>query len=85
MVSEKLFVMQQIMLGSGCRCSVRGVDYLCVFCRKHVDEYVTAISKLKVSDITGAVSKMMKSPPSVAALGDIANIPRYPEIERRFK
>lgn len=54
-------------------------------CRKPVQEYVTAIEKLQVSDITEAVSKMLKSPPSVAALGDIANIPRYAEVERRFK
>jgi len=50
-----------------------------------VQEYVTAIDKLQVSDITQAVSKLLKSPPSVAALGDIANIPRYAEVERRFK
>lgn len=53
--------------------------------RKPVQEYVTAIEKLQVSDITQAVSKLLKSPPSVAALGDIANIPRYAEVERRFK
>lgn len=54
-------------------------------CRKPVQEYVTAIEKLQVSDITQAVGKLLKSPPSVAALGDIANIPRYAEVERRFK
>ena len=54
-------------------------------CRKQVDEYVNAIKALKTSDITGAVSKILKSPPSLAALGDIAEIPRYAEIERRFK
>lgn len=54
-------------------------------CRKEVSEYVTAIEKLQVKDITDAVSKLLKSPPSLAALGDIANIPRYAEIERRFK
>ena len=50
-----------------------------------MQEYVTAIEKLQVSDITQAVSKLLKSPPSVAALGDIANIPRYAEVERLFK
>ncbi len=54
-------------------------------CRKQVSEYITAIDKLQVSDITEAVSKLLKSPPSLAALGDIANIPRYAEMERRFK
>ncbi|KAL3161970.1 hypothetical protein ABBQ38_009050 [Trebouxia sp. C0009 RCD-2024] len=53
--------------------------------RKPVDEYVNAIRKLKVSDVTGAVSKLLKTAPSLAAIGDIANIPRYAEIERRFK
>lgn len=56
-----------------------------VMCRKQVDEYVNAIKQLKVSDVTGAVSKLLKSAPSLAAIGDIANIPRYAEIERRFK
>lgn len=54
-------------------------------CRKQVGEFVKEIEALKVSDITGAVSKLLESPPSLAALGDIANIPRYAEIERRFK
>ena len=54
-------------------------------CRKPVDEYVNAIRKLKVSDVTGAVSNLLKTPPSLAAIGDIANVPRYAEIERRFK
>ena len=56
-----------------------------VMCRKQVDEYVNAIKQLKVSDVTSAVSKLLKSSPSLAAIGDIANIPRYAEIERRFK
>ena len=50
-----------------------------------MDEYVTAIRGLKTSDITDTVSKILKSPPSLAALGDIAEIPRYAEIERRFQ
>lgn len=54
-------------------------------CRKQVDEYVHAIKQLKVSDVTNAVSKLLKSAPSLAAIGDVANIPRYAEIERRFK
>lgn len=58
---------------------------LTVVCRKQVSEFVKEIEALKVSDITGAVSKLLQSPPSLAALGDIANIPRYAEIERRFK
>lgn len=53
--------------------------------RKQVSEYVSAIEKLTTSDITEAVSKLLKSPPSLAALGDIADIPRYAEVERRFK
>lgn len=48
-------------------------------------EFVKEIEALKVSDITAAVSKLLESPPSLAAIGDIANIPRYAEIERRFK
>lgn len=53
--------------------------------RKQVGEFVKEIEALKVSDITGAVSKLLESPPSLAAIGDIANIPRYAEIERRFR
>ena len=52
--------------------------------RKPVDEFVKEIRGLKVADLTAAVSKLLKSPPSVAVLGDIAHVPRYEQIAKRF-
>lgn len=49
-----------------------------------MDEFVKEIRGLKVADLTAAVSKLLKSPPSVAVLGDIAHVPRYEQIAKRF-
>ena len=54
-------------------------------CRKPIKEFVDHIEKLTVKDISELVSKLMKAPPTVAALGDVTNVPRYAQIESRFK
>lgn len=77
--------MGQVQHVNACTCVLSLLHTHANMRRKPVDEYVNAIRKLKVSDVTGAVSKLLKTAPSLAAIGDIANIPRYAEIERRFK
>ena len=53
-------------------------------CRKPIKEFMDHIEKLTVKDISELVSKLMKKPPTVAALGDVANVPRYAQISSRF-
>jgi hypothetical protein len=52
--------------------------------RKPVAEFVTELRNLTPKDITAVVGKMLKSPISVAAIGDITDIPRYNELTSRF-
>ncbi len=52
--------------------------------RKPVAEFVTELRNLTPKDITAVVGKMLKSPISVAAIGDITDIPRYNELSSRF-
>lgn len=42
------------------------------------------IEKLTTKDISELVSTLVKKPPTVAALGDVANVPRYAQIAGRF-
>jgi predicted Zn-dependent peptidase len=58
--------------------------YRCTACRKPVAEFVKEIRALKPADLTAAVAKLLKSQPSMAVLGDIAHVPRYDEVAKRF-
>ena len=53
-------------------------------CRIPVREFLTTIEKLSASDITKAASAMLKTPVSMASLGNVVDIPRYPEMQKRF-
>jgi processing peptidase subunit alpha len=57
---------------------------LCPCRRKPVSEFVGEIQALKASDLSAAVGKLLKSPPSLAVLGDIAHVPRYDQVAKRF-
>ena len=52
--------------------------------RKPIKEFVDHIEKLTTKDISELVSTLVKKPPTVAALGDVANVPRYAQIASRF-
>lgn len=52
--------------------------------RKPITEFINHIEKLTVKDISELVSKMVKKPPTVAVLGDVATVPRYAQIAGRF-
>ena len=54
-------------------------------CRKPIKEFIDHIEKLTVKDISELVHTLMKKSPTVAALGDVSNVPRYAQIESRFK
>jgi hypothetical protein len=45
---------------------------------------VEAIKALTPKDVSSVVAKALKTPPSVAALGDISSVPRYDAIARKF-
>jgi hypothetical protein len=47
--------------------------------------FVSEIQKLTPDVISKVVGKMLKTPPTVAALGDITNVPRYDAIAARFR
>ena len=53
-------------------------------CRKPVAEFIGELRALKPKDITAVVGKMLKSPISVASIGDITDIPRYDSLSKRF-
>ncbi len=52
--------------------------------RKPISEFINAIQDVKTSDVKAAVTKMLKSPPTLATIGDIANVPRYELVAKRF-
>ncbi|PRW59704.1 mitochondrial-processing peptidase subunit alpha-like [Chlorella sorokiniana] len=52
--------------------------------RKPVGEFVKEIQGLTAKDMSAAVNKLLKSAPSVAVLGDIAHVPRYDQVAKRF-
>lgn len=54
------------------------------WCRKPVKEFLDAINALKTSDISALVTKLLKTPLSLASLGDIASVPRYNAVQKRF-
>lgn len=49
-----------------------------------MDVFAKEIRSLTAKDLHAQVQKLLKSPPTLAALGDIANIPRYDLIAKRF-
>ena len=53
--------------------------------RKPVAEFVDAIKALTPASMCAAVKKATATPLSMAALGDIAALPRYSEVAARFK
>ena len=53
--------------------------------RKPVAEFVDAIKALTPASMSAAVKKATATPLSMAALGDIAALPRYSEVASRFK
>ncbi len=53
-------------------------------CRKPVAEFVSAIEALTPSDISKAVTTLLKSSPSFACVGETASVPRYDQLVKRF-
>jgi hypothetical protein len=49
-----------------------------------VGEFVGAIRALTPADLAAAVQRLLSSAPSLAALGDIARVPRYDLVAKRF-
>lgn len=41
-------------------------------------------SSPQTSDLAAATAKLLKSAPSMAVLGDIAHVPRYDQVAKRF-
>lgn len=52
--------------------------------RKPVDEFVKEIKALRPADLAGAVSKLIKTAPSLGVLGETAGLPRYDVLAKRF-
>ncbi len=70
---------------------VRSVAMLCLLnpfallCRKPVKEFIDVINAVQPADISKLATKLFKSPLTYGAIGDIANMPRYEEVAKRFK
>lgn len=52
--------------------------------RKTVAEFIDLMKGLTPQDVTKLVTKALKSPPSIASLGNISDVPRYDAIARKF-
>jgi len=52
--------------------------------RLPVSSFIESIRKLTSADMAAAVSKLLKSPPTLAVMGDVAAVPRYDAIVKRF-
>jgi processing peptidase subunit alpha len=52
--------------------------------RKPVQHFVSQIESLTLDDITKLAAKMLKTPPTVAAWGDVVHVPRLDQIASRF-
>ena len=49
--------------------------------RKRPEEFMEKIRAIKAEDIQRIASRMLRSKPSVAALGDLRKLPNFKEIE----
>jgi len=54
-------------------------------CRKPVADFLKVVENLTVKDIGTLMEKLFKSPVTMACLGDVARVPRYDVVARRFQ
>ncbi|KAK9811331.1 hypothetical protein WJX72_002016 [[Myrmecia] bisecta] len=52
--------------------------------RKPVAEFITALESVTAADLAKLCTKMLKSKLTMACLGDVANVPRYDAVAKRF-
>lgn len=52
--------------------------------RKNPEEFVTMIERVTAEDIKRAASGMLRTNPSVAALGNLSSFPDYRDIQTAF-
>ncbi len=52
--------------------------------RVPVEQFVAAVQALTAGELARAVAAALKSPPTLALLGDVAAAPRYDAVARRF-
>lgn len=52
--------------------------------RKPIDGFISEIEAITAADIKNAVQKLLKSPPTLATLGDIGYVPPYDLVAKRF-
>lgn len=52
--------------------------------RKPVPEFMNEIRSLTAKDLAAAATRLLKSPPSMAVHGDVALVPRYDAVLKRF-
>jgi len=52
--------------------------------RKPPSAFLADVAKLSVADLSGAVAKLLKTPPTLAVVGDASALPRYEALLKRF-
>jgi processing peptidase subunit alpha len=52
--------------------------------RKSPASFIAEVEKLTPADMSAAVAKLLKSPPTLVSLGDAAGVPRYDALAKRF-
>ena len=53
--------------------------------KKDVSEYTDAVKALTAKDLQALAASLLKTPPTLAAFGDVADVPRLSQVEGRFK
>jgi len=53
--------------------------------RQPTEEFVAAVEKLTAADLAALASKLLKTPVTVAALGDVSKVPEYNVIAKSFQ
>ena len=52
--------------------------------RKAPSVFLADVAKLSVADLSAAVAKLLKTPPTLAVVGDASALPRYEALVKRF-
>ena len=63
----------------------RGPDQILTYGeRKSTASFVSDVNALTVADLAATATKMLKSPLTLVATGDLRSLPRYTELAKRF-
>ena len=56
-----------------------------LLCRKPVADFLKVVEKLSVKDMSALMTRLFKTPLTMASTGDVSRLPRYDVVAKRFK